>query len=180
VVARVRRRLERLGLAGVAVTDEDADPLAHESQALAGLSEAAVRAGRRWAAGPGAARCGSAPTRTRRGSSATCRSTRTIPASTSTLPCTSLPATDGGSSGSASTCSARRSGSSACSGCATGGSPWPFSGRGRTGRHISCSRPTSSWSVSCRWCRARGSTYGRLVRFASAAAALLELRIAMR
>jgi hypothetical protein len=54
VVARVRRRLERLGLAGTA-SDEDADPLAEESAALAGLSRAAIlgraalgpRAGRR-------------------------------------------------------------------------------------------------------------------------------------
>src|SRR5205823_3876263 len=51
-----RWRLERLGLAGVTVTDEDADPLAHESQALAGLSEAAVLGwaalGRRAGRGP--------------------------------------------------------------------------------------------------------------------------------
>ena len=56
MVARVRWRLERLGLAGVTVTDEDADPLAHESQALAGLSEAAVLGwaalGRRAGRGP--------------------------------------------------------------------------------------------------------------------------------
>jgi hypothetical protein len=54
VVARVRRRLERLGLAAAA-SDDEADPLAAESPALAGLSRAAVlgraalgpRAGRR-------------------------------------------------------------------------------------------------------------------------------------
>ena len=37
VVARVRRRLERLGVTGAASADEDADPLADESAALAGL-----------------------------------------------------------------------------------------------------------------------------------------------
>jgi len=42
VIVRVRRRLERLGLAGEPATDEDADPLAGESMALAGLSQAAV------------------------------------------------------------------------------------------------------------------------------------------
>ena len=55
VVARVRRRLERLGVTGAASADEDADPLADESAALAGLSRAAIlgraalglRAGRR-------------------------------------------------------------------------------------------------------------------------------------
>jgi hypothetical protein len=55
VVARVRRRLERLGLAGVTSNEDDADPLADESAALAGLSRSAVlgraalglRAGRR-------------------------------------------------------------------------------------------------------------------------------------
>src|SRR2546425_783061 len=55
VVARVRRRLERLGVTGAASADEDADPLADESPALAGLSRAAIlgraalgpRAGRR-------------------------------------------------------------------------------------------------------------------------------------
>jgi len=55
VVARVRRRLERLGVTGGAGADEDVDPLADESAALAGLSRAAVlgraalgpRAGRR-------------------------------------------------------------------------------------------------------------------------------------
>ena len=55
VVARVRRRLERLGVTGAASADEDVDPLADESPALAGLSRAAIlgraalgpRAGRR-------------------------------------------------------------------------------------------------------------------------------------
>ena len=55
VVARVRRRLEHLGVTGGAGADEDVDPLADESAALAGLSRAAVlgraalgpRAGRR-------------------------------------------------------------------------------------------------------------------------------------
>ena len=55
VVARVRRRLERLGVTGAARADEDVDPLADESPALAGLSRAAIlgraalgpRAGRR-------------------------------------------------------------------------------------------------------------------------------------
>jgi hypothetical protein len=55
VVARVRRRLERLGVTGAASADENADPLADESAALAGLSRAAIlgraalgpRAGRR-------------------------------------------------------------------------------------------------------------------------------------
>jgi hypothetical protein len=42
VVARVRRRLERLGLTGATVADGDADPLADESMALAGLSRAAI------------------------------------------------------------------------------------------------------------------------------------------
>jgi len=41
VVARVRRRLERL-VAGATLTDEDADPLADESAALASLSRAAI------------------------------------------------------------------------------------------------------------------------------------------
>ncbi len=56
VVVRVRRRLERMGLAGPTGSDADADPLADESVALAGLSEAAVlgRAafGRRAGRGP--------------------------------------------------------------------------------------------------------------------------------
>src|SRR5207245_4006848 len=42
VVARVRRRLERLGLAGARLSDEDTDPLADESAALASLSRAAI------------------------------------------------------------------------------------------------------------------------------------------
>jgi hypothetical protein len=53
VVARVRRRLERLGLAGTA-SDEDADPLVEESAALAGLSRAAILG--RAALGPRAGR----------------------------------------------------------------------------------------------------------------------------
>jgi hypothetical protein len=55
VVARVRRRLARLGIGAAAESDRDVDPLAAESAALAGLSRAAVlgraalggRAGRR-------------------------------------------------------------------------------------------------------------------------------------
>ncbi len=42
VVGQVRRRLERLGLVGVAGRAEAADPLADESVALAALSQAAV------------------------------------------------------------------------------------------------------------------------------------------
>ena len=42
VVARVRRRLERLGLSRATFTDEDTDPLADESAALASLSRAAI------------------------------------------------------------------------------------------------------------------------------------------
>jgi hypothetical protein len=62
VVARVRRR-ERLGLAGGTVTDEDADPLAEESVALAGLSQAAVqgRAALGGRAGRGPLRVGANP-----------------------------------------------------------------------------------------------------------------------
>jgi hypothetical protein len=54
VVARVRRRLERLGLAAASSDDEDADPLADESPALAGLSRAAILG--RAALGPRAGR----------------------------------------------------------------------------------------------------------------------------
>jgi hypothetical protein len=54
VVARVRRRLERLGLAAAASDDDDADPLAEESPALAGLSRAAILG--RAALGPRAGR----------------------------------------------------------------------------------------------------------------------------
>jgi len=63
VVARVRRRLERVGLAGATVTDEDADPLADESPALAGLSQAAVlgRAALGRRAGRGPLRVGADP-----------------------------------------------------------------------------------------------------------------------
>jgi hypothetical protein len=42
VAVRVRRRLARLGLGEAAGTDGDVDPLVEESQALAGLSRAAV------------------------------------------------------------------------------------------------------------------------------------------
>jgi Putative transposase/Transposase zinc-binding domain len=42
VVRRVRRRLVRLGIGEVAGTDGDVDPLAEESEALAGLSRAAI------------------------------------------------------------------------------------------------------------------------------------------
>ncbi len=54
VVARVRRRLERLGLTGATMRDEDADPLADESAVLAGLAQAAILG--RAALGPGAGR----------------------------------------------------------------------------------------------------------------------------
>ena len=54
VVARVRRRLERLGVAGATVAEEDADPLADESAALASLSRAAILG--RTALGPRAGR----------------------------------------------------------------------------------------------------------------------------
>jgi hypothetical protein len=54
VVARVRRRLERLGLAAVSSDTDDADPLAAESPALAGLSRAAILG--RAALGPRAGR----------------------------------------------------------------------------------------------------------------------------
>jgi len=54
VVARVRRRLERLGLAAASSDDSDADPLAEESPALAGLSRAAILG--RAALGPRAGR----------------------------------------------------------------------------------------------------------------------------
>jgi hypothetical protein len=42
VVARVRRRLERLGLTGATTGDADVDPLGEESPALAGLPRAAI------------------------------------------------------------------------------------------------------------------------------------------
>ena len=63
VVARVRRRLERRGLVGANVAGEDADPLADESPALAGLSEAAVlgRAALGRRAGRGPLRVGADP-----------------------------------------------------------------------------------------------------------------------
>jgi hypothetical protein len=41
-VARVRRRLARLGVVGVTMAEDDTDPLADESAALAGLSRAAI------------------------------------------------------------------------------------------------------------------------------------------
>ena len=167
VVARVRRRLERLGLAGVTVTDEDADPLAHESQALAGLSEAAVlgRAALGRRAGRGPLRIGADPD---------------APWVERDVP---LHAHDAGFDLHAAVHVAagdRRRlerlcqylfrpplGQQRLQRLRDGGSPWPFSGRGRTGRHISCSRPTSSWSVSCRWCRARGSCTGHSKRTSS-------------
>jgi len=43
VVVRVRRRLERLGVTAPTDTDGDGDPLAEESAALNGLSQAAAR-----------------------------------------------------------------------------------------------------------------------------------------
>jgi len=146
VVARVRRRLERLGLTGATSADEDADLLAEESAALASLSRAAIlgRAALDARAGRRAVRVGADPTR--RGSSATCRSTHRMAASTSMRPCTSPRATASGWSGSASTSAARRSGRDACAGCATGGSPSSSSARGRTGRPISSSRRWNSWS----------------------------------
>src|SRR5437870_6108987 len=63
VVARVRRRLERLGLSRATFTDEDTDPLADESAALASLSRAALLG---WTAlgdraGRGPARIGADP-----------------------------------------------------------------------------------------------------------------------
>ena len=63
VVARVRRRLERLGLAGATIGDEDADPLAEESAALASLSRAAIlgRAALGQRAGRGPERVGADP-----------------------------------------------------------------------------------------------------------------------
>jgi hypothetical protein len=63
VVARVRQRLERLGVDGVTATDADADPLADESAALAGLSQAAVlgRAALGRRAGRGPLRVGADP-----------------------------------------------------------------------------------------------------------------------
>jgi len=63
VVARVRRRLERLGLAGATITDEDGDPLADESAALASLSRAAIlgRAALGGRAGRGPVRIGADP-----------------------------------------------------------------------------------------------------------------------
>jgi len=63
VVARVRRRLERLGLAGATINNEDADPLADESAALASLSRAAIlgRAALGHRAGRGPERVGADP-----------------------------------------------------------------------------------------------------------------------
>jgi hypothetical protein len=63
VVARVRRRLERLGLAAMASDEEGADPLAEESLALAGLARAAIlgRAALGPRAGRGPARLGADP-----------------------------------------------------------------------------------------------------------------------
>jgi hypothetical protein len=96
-IARVRRRLERLGPAGATISDDGADPLADESAALAGLSRATIlgrtalgsRAGRgpvRWGADPDAPWL-----------EPTCRSTPTTAASTSTPPCTSRRAIASGS-----------------------------------------------------------------------------------
>src|SRR5262249_18310913 len=63
VVERVRRRLERLGFVGPAAHDGDADPLADESQGLAGLAQAAVlgRAALGRRAGRGPLRIGADP-----------------------------------------------------------------------------------------------------------------------
>src|SRR5579885_1346889 len=158
VVGRIRRRLERLGLAGTTRRDEDRDPLADESAAWRGLPK------RRSSGGPPSARaraggpCGSEPTRMRRGSSATSRSTPTTVASTSMPPSMSRRAIASGSSASASISAARRSARAASAGCATGGSPSASSGHGRTGRRISCSRRWSFSNGSSRSCRALGST----------------------
>jgi hypothetical protein len=63
VVARVRRRLERLGVTATSRTDGDVDPLAEESAVLAGLSQAAVlgRAALGSRAGRGPLRIGADP-----------------------------------------------------------------------------------------------------------------------
>jgi hypothetical protein len=63
VVVRVRRRLERLGVTAAAGTASDVDPLAEESAALAGLSQAAVlgRAALGSRAGRGPLRIGTDP-----------------------------------------------------------------------------------------------------------------------
>jgi hypothetical protein len=63
VVRRVRRRLARLGIGEVAETDGDVDPLVEESEALAGLSRAAVlgRAALGSRAGHGPLRVGADP-----------------------------------------------------------------------------------------------------------------------
>jgi len=63
VVGRIRRRLERLGLAGTTRRDEDRDPLADESAALAGLAQAAIlgRAALGPRAGRGPVRVGADP-----------------------------------------------------------------------------------------------------------------------
>jgi hypothetical protein len=63
VVARVRRRLARLGFVEAADTDGDVDPLAEESEALAGLARAAVlsRAALGARAGRGPVRIGAEP-----------------------------------------------------------------------------------------------------------------------
>jgi len=63
VIRRLRRRLARLGIGEVAGTDGDVDPLADESEALAGLSRAAVlgRAALGRRAGHGPLRIGADP-----------------------------------------------------------------------------------------------------------------------
>ncbi|TMA64900.1 MAG: hypothetical protein E6J68_09750, partial [Deltaproteobacteria bacterium] len=159
VVARVRRRLERLGLSRATFTDEDTDPLADESAALASLSRAALlgRTALGDRAGRGPARIGADPD---------------APWVERPVP---LHAQDGGfdlhaavhvAAGdrerlerSASTSAVRRSGRAACTGCATGGSPSRCSAHGRTGRPMSSSPRRSSSSGSCRSCRGRGSTW---------------------
>src|SRR5262245_58321320 len=121
-VTRGRRRLERRGLVGVTVTDE-ADPLAEESVALAGLSQAAVLgaggSGQAGRAGPtaGGRRPGRAVGRAQR---ATSRARWRLRPSRrrasrrrrSAAPRAALPTSVG-----------RRSANSASSGCATGASP---------------------------------------------------------
>ena len=175
VVARVRRRLERLGLSRATFTDEDTDPLADESAALASLSRAAIlgRTALGDRAGRGPARVGADP--------GAPWVERPVP----------LHAQDGGfdlhaavhvAAGdrerlerSASTSAVRRSGRAACTGCATGGSPSRCSAHGRTGRPMSSSPRRSSSSGSCRSCRGRGSTWCSITAYAARSITHVEL-----
>jgi hypothetical protein len=88
VVARVRRRLERRGIVGCATTEADTDPLADESAALAGLTQAAVLGRAALGRRAGRGRCESVATPTRRGATDTSRSTPRPRGSTSTRPST--------------------------------------------------------------------------------------------